>query len=96
MKNKWFSDIQLNWEKVNSFISDVKVKNNIPAIKATAADDSKTTSVIAEKSNSQCEKKADALDDVFVDRKKERTQKNPPHHLIVSLLLTFRRKQKKI
>ena len=77
MKNKWFSDIQLNWEKVNSFISDVKVKNNIPAIKAIAADDSKTTSVIAEKSNSQCEKKADALDDVFVDRKKGANTEEP-------------------
>lgn len=77
MKNKWFSDIQLNWEKVNSFISDVKVKNNIPAIKATAVDDRKTTSVIAEKSNSQCEKKADALDDVFVDRKKGANTEEP-------------------
>ena len=67
---KWFSDVQLNWDAVNSFISDVKVKDNIPAVKAAAAVARKTKAVIAEKSKPQREKIAGALEKVFVDRKK--------------------------
>ena len=68
---KWFSDVQLNWEAVNSFISDVKVKDNIPAVKAAAAVARKTKAVIAEKSKPQREKITGALEKVFVDREKE-------------------------
>ena len=46
--SKWFSDVQLNWDAVNSFISDVEVRDNIPAIKAAAEVARKTKSVIAE------------------------------------------------
>ena len=47
--SKWFSDVQLNWDAVNSFISDVEVKDNIPAIKAAAEVARKTKSVIRNK-----------------------------------------------
>ena len=70
--NKWFSDVQLNWDAVNSFISDVEVRDNIPAIKAAAEVARKTKSVIAEKSKPQREKITGALEKVFVDRNKHK------------------------
>lgn len=70
--NKWFSDVQLNWDAVNSFISDVEVRDNIPAIKAAAEVARKTKSVIAEKSKPQREKITEALEKVFVDRNKHK------------------------
>lgn len=75
---KWFSDVQLNWDAVNSFISDVKVKDNIPAIKAAATVAHKTKAVIAEKSKPQREKIAGALGKVFVDRKKSSNTESHP------------------
>lgn len=54
--NKWFSDVQLNWDAVNSFISDVEVRDNIPAIKAAAEVARKTKFVIAEKVNRNAKK----------------------------------------
>ena len=70
--NKWFSDVQLNWDAVNSFISDVEVRDNIPAIKAAAEVARKTKSVIAEKSKPQREKITEALEKIFVDRNKHK------------------------
>ena len=70
--SKWFSDVQLNWDAVNSFISDVEVRDNIPAIKVAAEVARKTKSVIAEKSKPQREKISGALEKVFVDRNKHK------------------------
>ena len=74
--SKWFSDVQLNWDAVNSFISDVEVKDNIPAIKAAAEVARKTKSVIAEKSKPQRVKITGALEKVFIDRNKDENTKS--------------------
>ena len=74
--SKWFSDVQLNWDAVNSFISDVEVKDNIPAIKAAAEVARKTKSVIAEKSKPQRVKITGALEKVFIDRNKNENTKS--------------------
>ena len=83
--DKWFSDVQLNWDAVNSFISDVKVKDNIPAIKAAANVARKTKSVIVEKSKPQREMITGALEKVFVDRNKKTHNDSPEQANIESV-----------
>ena len=74
-KNKGISSLRLNWDAVNSFISDVKVKEKIPAEikKVASAPKPKPKS---EKINSAIYKEDSApLDKSFVDRNKQMTTK---------------------
>ena len=49
LSNKGFSSVHLNWDAVRSFISDVEVKEKIPAEATAAAFVPKANSVITGK-----------------------------------------------
>ena len=70
--NKGFSSINLNWDAVRSFISDVDVKDKIPAEKRKAASAPKPKPVATMKKMVKPIEKIVALEKVFIDRNKHK------------------------
>lgn len=70
--NKGFSSINLNWDAVRSFISDVEVKDKIPAEKRKAASAPKPKPIDTEKKKVKPIEKLVALEKVFIERNKHK------------------------
>ncbi len=68
--SKWFSNIDLNWDAVRSFISDVDVEDKIPKEKRNAVSTKKVKPVSTNKEKPKHIENSDSLKKVFVDRNK--------------------------
>ena len=68
LSNKGFSSVHLNWDAVRSFISDVEVKEKIPAEATAAAFVPKANSVITGKKDFSKEDISIPVEKAYVDR----------------------------